>query len=370
MRIALLTGCLEPERDGVGDYTRLLAEACRKRGHEIKTFALRDAFAKNGSAAEGRFADALDNAESRDGLIRQLKAFSPDWVSLQLVLYALHPKGLPNQLPALLRACRGPWRWQVMFHEIWIGCKVGVPLKEKLIGLLQRQLIRKCLKQIEPDLIHTQALPYRELLRRQGWPAELLPLFGNIDVLWPGDAPSAAREAAAPDTLDKFHVGGIFGTLHPEWPAEPLLSQLREAGQAAGKPVLLLHFGGIGPGKAMWESLMQHNDEHLRLAMLGRLSAAQASQLMHGLDFGVATSPRALIEKSGSATAMLEHGLPVLINRDDVRYPGLANDFPLPDEQLIDFRGRLPDNFFTLPKREPMWRLDAVAEQFLKTLET
>ena len=42
MRIAFVTSGLEPECDGVGDYTSLLAEECERRGHAVARLALND----------------------------------------------------------------------------------------------------------------------------------------------------------------------------------------------------------------------------------------------------------------------------------------------------------------------------------------
>jgi hypothetical protein len=45
MKILFLTGSLEPGKDGVGDYTRLLANECGERGHEVFLLGLNDPWA-------------------------------------------------------------------------------------------------------------------------------------------------------------------------------------------------------------------------------------------------------------------------------------------------------------------------------------
>lgn len=42
MKLLFLCTSLEPGRDGVGDYVRLLAEACIEAGHECRLLALND----------------------------------------------------------------------------------------------------------------------------------------------------------------------------------------------------------------------------------------------------------------------------------------------------------------------------------------
>ncbi|MEM8549298.1 MAG: hypothetical protein AAGF10_00760 [Verrucomicrobiota bacterium] len=361
VKIAFLCGCLEPGRDGVGDCTLMLAQACQDAGHDTRCFALRDPYAKDGDA--GRFGDVLENYDESASLAKALQDYAPEWISLQLVLYALEPRGLPLGLPRLLSQFCGSWRWQIMFHEIWIGCKVGTPLKERAIGKLQKHIIKRAVQAIDAEVVHTHALPYRTLLQQAGIPAQTLPLFGSIPI-------AEKVKPVLPDGLaDNVLLGGVFGTLHPEWPPEPLLTELRAAAKEAQRPVALIHFGGIGPGKALWQALMQHSDEHLSLHQLGLLELDAASALMQRLDFAVASSPRALIEKSGSAANLLDHGVPVIINRDDARYPGVAANFPLPDELLIDGTNGLAKKLFRLPKRRPLSRLDEIASLFLRDLE-
>ncbi len=371
MKICFLSNCLEPGRDGVGDYTRTLAGACEDAGHSTACFALRDPFAPEGDSH--RFTQALDDAKQRKRLIEEIRGFAPDRISLQFVPYGLHPKGLPMRLPDFLAACRGPWRWQIMFHEIWIGCKLGAPFKERLIGFLQKRLIARAMKVIQP-VVHTHAEPYRVLLNGLGLDARSLPLFCNLPIEPDTDHAGAYSFlntngiCITPETREDFYLGGLFGTLHPEWPPQPLLGTLREAAKKARLRIVVIHFGGIGPGKALWDSLMRDNDEHLTLLERGRLDAPQASRLMNTLDFGLTSSPRSLIQKSSSAVTLLAHGLPILVNRDEVHYPGVPHELPLDDPQLIRFSDALPDNFFQLPRRAPDARLAPVAEKFLKDI--
>jgi len=47
MKIILVCSSLEPDRDGVGDYSRLLAGALITQGHECTLLALNDKFVRD-----------------------------------------------------------------------------------------------------------------------------------------------------------------------------------------------------------------------------------------------------------------------------------------------------------------------------------
>ena len=92
MRILFLCSCLEPGRDGVGDYTRRLAEECAMLGHECALAALNDSFVRTTSEEKQGGLPTLRLARGSDyGAVADFrKKFAPDWISLQLVAYGLH----------------------------------------------------------------------------------------------------------------------------------------------------------------------------------------------------------------------------------------------------------------------------------------
>jgi hypothetical protein len=102
---------------------------------------------------------------------------------------------------------------------------------------------------------------------------------------------------------------------------------------------------------------------------LGPRSLAEISQFLNTVDFGIATSPLGLIGKSGTAAAMLEHDLPVIVNREDERR-GRADREPLEGYgrfiRLDDtFEHRLAEG----RRREPAPRLPNVATRFARALQ-
>src|SRR5437870_3629214 len=114
MRITFLTGSLQPGRDGVGDYTALLAHECRRRGIASQVIALADRHvARTSAAVESNLLDdvrlpyMMPWSERFAVVERGLRAFQPDWVSVQFVPYSFQRFGvacrLARTLPRLVR---------------------------------------------------------------------------------------------------------------------------------------------------------------------------------------------------------------------------------------------------------------------------
>lgn len=85
---------------------------------------------------------------------------------------------------------------------------------------------------------------------------------------------------------------------------------------------------------------------------------------------GIATTPWSLIDKSSTTAAMLDHGLPVIVTRDNwsLRHETTPDPFRHP---LLH---RLDKNFITnleegMPQAKPNSRLPDIADQFINSLE-
>ena len=137
MNLVFLTSCLEPGRDGVGDYTRLLAEASAQRGHRAGLVALNDRYVSwQRGPATLRFGPGLSWEERIEQARQFLVEFETDWVSVQFVAYGFHPKGLAWGLGERLAGLARGRLVHLMLHELWIGAEKGARLKPRLIGRL------------------------------------------------------------------------------------------------------------------------------------------------------------------------------------------------------------------------------------------
>jgi hypothetical protein len=87
---------------------------------------------------------------------------------------------------------------------------------------------------------------------------------------------------------------------------------------------------------------------------------------LQSIDFGLATTPWQLIGKSASTAAMLDHGLPVIVSRDDVDVG--CEGSPSQDPLLRRMSADLPQWLEQVRRRPPRDRLAAMSTQFIADL--
>jgi hypothetical protein len=330
MSKVLICSSVEPGIDGVGDYSRRLAGELIRRGERIAIVALNDRAVKTSL-------DTFQDAEGTQVRVLRLPAewplsrriavarewicnFNPEWISLQFVPYGFQKKGLPFGLGPKLSTLHPTAKWHVMFHELWIGENLGASLKHRIIGFLQRQIVKEVFRSLTPHKSFTSTEVYRRMLRGLGRESELVPIFSNI--------PVNSENTPVPDLLpfdlqiwqrqrSKLLVGLLFGSVNPGWRAIELMKLLELKAREAKKTLLVVSAGNDGFTISQWKRFSAEQFENTPMVRLGRVTSESASNLMKWADFGFLTTPAELLGKSGVCAAFRAHGLPVLINRDD-----------------------------------------------------
>ena len=378
VRILFYCAALEPGRDGVGDYTRALAAACSRLGVESCLVALNDRHVvgqrpvTEDSGRIIRLPHALSWKSKTDALQPWLGAFKPTHTSWQIVSYGFSPKGiLPRGLLDLARDY-SPGIRHVMVHETWIGVHQGAKLKEQLVGWLQRRAMSRFLRTLGANRVDSSNVSYCQLLSMAGVPASELPLFGNI--------PVSSTAVLPPQSEAVLHAGPvvpltvlIFGTIHPQWRPQPFAQWLKTLGTRLGRPVHILSTGRIGQHGA--SALGELRQEGIPLTDLGELPAEDISALMQSCTFGLALHPWQLIGKSGVAAAMIDHGMPVLVPRDDWALRGLALAGSQPMQSAEPLLLRMKDatpartDQWLAARRPPLERLPEIADRFISALQ-
>jgi hypothetical protein len=219
-----------------------------------------------------------------------------------------------------------------------------------VFGYCQRKIIEGVVKKLACRVTHTSNPVYIRLLSRRGIKAKLLPLFGNVPIV-PIDDVSPGEEAVL--------RLGIFGSIHPEWSPDAMFAELK----TLGRPIQLSHIGRIGPGESVWTDLNERYGTEIELSRLGERSVDKISQFLSYLDFGISTVPLALIGKSSSVAAMLDHGLPVIVNRNDVHFRGTPRTAPVSD-LLIPVDKNFLARMRSARRRSPQSRLPEVGNSF------
>jgi hypothetical protein len=356
----------------------MMAEACERQGHTCALIALRDPHCQKivedleeGKMPYLRLPAAGDAARDNRAAIEFRDRFAPDWMSLHLVAYGLHPRGLLFEATPRLREMIGTVPLHLMLHELWLGNDESPSWKHRVIGFLQRLSLRRLITALQPRVVATSNPVYAALLQTIGVDAQILPLFGNIPIADEAPLPGALTAAGiSSENRSSWWVGLFFGGLYPEWKPEPFLSLLRRAAERTGKRICLVLAGNAGSdGDRIWIELGRDYSSFVTFVRLRHQSEAALSALMQASDFGIAASPWSIIGKSGSAAAMLDHGLPVIVTREDFQPRVKVALPPSTDPLLHRCDDALEDKLAAgLPRRAPCAQVDEVAALFLRQL--
>lgn len=373
MKILFICSSLEPEQDGVGDYTRKLAQALIFKGNEVKIIALNDR-RMNGSAWQGKQADnnieievlRLPENSAWKSRINAAKKFAddfnPDWISLQFVPFGFQIKGLPFSLDKKLK-CISKAQWHVMFHELSVNKNES--FKFRVWAFLQVMIIKSLLRGLKPLLITTNTEIYQHSLKKLGYKTAVLPLFSNIQRTVLNNA--AALTGKVPGYLlqnrTSYTIGTLFGTFSfKSWDLHSLLNKLVQ--QYEHGKIIIASIGKMSSGKEFWDTLKTQYPGMIFLELGMQDISFISYWLSNYTDFGILTTLPELSGKSGSFMAFKEHGIPVLCNQPD----GQLKSYNI---QLDESLTIVPaDNkLFTIPKkREPVSLLDNTADNFIQLL--
>ncbi len=317
-RIAVIVPPGAFKSGGVADYGRVLRAALESLGVIVAEFEL----------------SGVPGTAGLDEDLKRIRSWNPDAINLPFVPYTYHPKGLVGGWAGFLKQLRGPWKVSWMFHELWIGESTEYGLKDRLVGYLQMRGIRRILNALPPNVVHTTNPSYQHMLARIGFESTLLPLFGNIPVTSDSREPSLLEKELESRGLGRSRTlcVGFFGAIYQPWVPDAFAVNLASEADRLGLKPVICSIGRKGRwADARWDAWTRAFP-HIVLIRLDEQPAEQISQVLQDLDAGLNTTPWALINKSGSAAAMREHGLPVIILRDDFRLRKGATPQPIVDE--------------------------------------
>lgn len=309
-RIIFLCGSLVPGRDGVGDYTRLLATGSQAHGHEVLIIATHDRGvsstinerqeSNNTSVNVVRIPFATKNNERIKELQHQTDTFKPGWISLQYVPYSFSKYGIPLEFIRCLRHLKGMPKLHVMFHELWIVPGDLNGIKGRFVAFMQRRAVSLLGRKLHPDVVHTHLPAYARRLKELGIKARPLPLFANV-----------GRTATDAATKTGVFNAVFFSKIFFPPAVITLLSKLIED----QKNVKVSLLGGSKEKALKAAETLRSSLPGIEVDPVGFLSEQELSEQLTAADLAISPVPLHLLGKSGTIAAFFSHNLPVAAPR-------------------------------------------------------
>ncbi len=375
MKIIFICGCLEPGKDGVGDYTRRLACELVKQGIIVGALALNDYFV-NTVQTEKQASDGSDiqvyripgdwnRSKKKQYAKKWVENHNPEWLSLQFVLYSYNKKGLPFGLRSMLKDIAGDRKWHIMCHELWIGISSQSPLKEFFLGSIQKIILKRLLQALNPEIINTQIKLYQSLLNQLGFETQILPLFSNIP--FHREVSKLAEKLNINKVpLQKRAVLILFGSIHPLAPVQQFASEaIAYFKKERYTNISLCLIGRTGEEKYEWINVFE--SKGFVINDLGEENIENISIALQKATIGLSTTPLYLIEKSGTAIAMRLHKLPIIsVSKHWRPRNGIKVNFP---NDVLEYKEGNFENVFKLnPYDSRRNEIKEVAKMFINSL--
>lgn len=316
----MICGCLEPGKDGVGDYVMILLKELSLRGMKTFSLAVNDPFVLREKKDMGEIPSyrlpAIQNWRNKiDNARKWINEIAPDHIAWQFVIYAYHPRGLPFWPLYLLKNLLTKDKIvSVTFHELWIGEAKSDSYKSKVIGWFQKRLLKRMLMEICPVEVFTSNRFYQICLEKIGVRAKIVPILSNI--------PSGCHRnslilnhlpANVLKNRKRYLVASFFGSVQFSKELDKKLSCLKILARKENKELIITH---VGRSEGVKENIFKwRNELDLQVFSFGMQSKISIANYFRAIDIGLSTYPKVLFEKSGSIAAMKFNNLPVVLLR-------------------------------------------------------
>jgi hypothetical protein len=212
-----------------------------------------------------------------------------------------------------------------MFHEIWPGIAKDTNFKLRAIGYIQKNTIKNFIKKTTPKFISSTNKLYALAINSLGYKTEIIPLFSNIK-----------KYSITLDDINFFYkqinitnkerenwiLVGLFGSIHELKFIEYPLKQILENNNL-NKKVFLISFGkNTFKEKQLLKNLALKYSNVLNHIDLGFLNESQISTILQNIDYGVVSTQKLKLAKSGTFAAFKLHGVRILYydNNEKINY--------------------------------------------------
>lgn len=357
MRICFLTTGLERGKEGIGDYCRELATELQHQGHQVLIMALKDSHlepARNVKVFTHtqptetepliylRLSDRLSVSKRSAEAMKFIKDFNPDYISVQFG-FDWFGKGWLG-LRSLCRKLSRNRKRHLHLHDIWYGPKPPNSLFEKISLTFREFQLKQFIAKFRPDSIHTHSLTLQQIMHRKGYKINNIPLFSNVPVKnknqsdWIFDLFQRNGLLLTPENRNEYYVFTVFGKFFHVFNPATFMAKFVPALNSSGRKGVIIYAGNLqGDAKNIWETIELESGQNIYPIHAGHLTLDELSDILAFSDYGLSTYPPALLDKSGTVAAFIEHGLPI-IEANDYNPPQLIG-LKRPQHPLfVDFK--------------------------------
>ncbi len=380
MTLAIICGTPEPGRDGIGDHSRLLAAALKARGLPTVLVGMSDGIIEAEARQESQEALGQTIEVLRLSRQRPLAERIPDarrfldrvgvrHLLFAFVLYDYGHRGIMWQAAPLLPRVAAGRTASILFHETWIGEEDGASLYIRSVGRMQRFMVKRFVRTLDPVRIYTTNATYRAMLGQIGIDAQIVPHFGNVPpgtqnaASWLPAALASAGVDIGPSGLDGLYLVGLFGSLYPGLDVPRLLPMLDTVARNAGRRLCIVAIGHMGARLPQWQAWRHAHGARYGLIDLGEQPPDMISQFLNSLDLAIAATSLAQIGKSGTAAAFLEHGVPTLVPVETTHYRFFPDETVGLPESFLRVTPDIVDRLAAIKRGPQRHLLDALADR-------
>ncbi|MBY0425346.1 MAG: hypothetical protein K2Q22_06900 [Cytophagales bacterium] len=380
MKILFVCGSLEEGKDGVGDYVRKLSERLASKNIECVSIALNDKetsefFVNEGSIPEFKTSryfkihKLIPDKKKGFFLHKLIHFYSPDVISIQLVIYGIHRRGWLFSFNRHIAPKIHGHVVHLMWHELWIGQLRTSSLMHRLEGFLQRKFIIDFISIVNPSLHHTSIPFYQALLERIGIKSQILPLFSNFSL-------ERDPDFRLSDAIEEYGLEGeklicvCFGNIFSDFPFDHWLLEAREWNLSSNRKIIFCSIGKQGGSSVIWDSWVKKTKglDWIELKALGPKSPKEIQSAFSQSDVGICLTPLEGWGKSGSVAAMIENGLTVIGYEFGISPQNLNFKVPLTQEIIcykLSTINKWPLHF---QRHISKSKIESVSTQFIEDL--
>ncbi|MBR2648420.1 MAG: hypothetical protein IKD55_06245 [Sediminibacterium sp.] len=302
--ILIIAPNLEPSLCGVSDYAIELRRLFKNQQIDVFIIALSDAYIENVQIDQFslRIPRKFNNNYKLKRTIECVQQLQPTEIYFNLVSYGYQAKGFPLYLLKIFRLLKKPIT--IIAHELWMGNFKNETIKNKIIGLIQKQLLIKLFRLSNIKCIFVSTDIFKNILKSVEIDAKTLPVFSNIPI-------HIAHEDQISSSQTVTFI--LFGSIAFHLDVQAFIHFILKEFLHKGKYVVINHVGIYRGHINEWESIKKNLSSHgVIFKEYGIVAPTIISKLLQSADYGLTSYMLPFWSKSGSIAAMLAHGLPVI----------------------------------------------------------